>query len=337
MAIKVAINGFGRIGRLVFRLMQEDDAFDVVAINDLTDAAQLAYLLKYDTSHRRYRTDEIENDDKNIIINGEKIRIYAEQDPSKLPWKDLGIDVVFECTGFFTSKEKAEAHINAGAKKVIISAPAKGDLKTIVYNVNHDALTGDEKVISAASCTTNCLAPVMKLLCDNYGVEKGFMTTVHAYTNDQATLDVAHKKGYMARRGRAAAANIVPSSTGAASAIGLVIPELKGKLDGTAMRVPVTTGSVVDLTIELKQKVTIDEINNLFKNNQSETIMYTEDPIVSSDTIGMRCGALVDGLLTNIVEVDGKQLVKVVAWYDNEMSYSAQMVRTAKYFAKNSH
>ncbi len=333
MAIKVAINGFGRIGRLVFRLMQEDDDFDVVAINDLTDAAQLAYLLKYDTSHRRYRTDEIENDDENIIINGEKIRIYAEQDPSKLPWKDLGIDVVFECTGFFTSKEKAMAHVDAGAKKVIISAPAKGDLKTIVYNVNHETLTGDEKVISAASCTTNCLAPVMKLLCDNYGVEKGFMTTVHAYTNDQATLDVAHKKGHMARRGRAAAANIVPSSTGAASAIGLVIPELKGKLDGTAMRVPVTTGSVVDLAMELKQKVTIDEINNLFKNNQSETIKYTEDPIVSSDTIGMRCGALVDGLLTNIVEVDGKQLVKVVAWYDNEMSYSAQMVRTAKYFA----
>lgn len=333
MAIKVAINGFGRIGRLVFRLMQEDDDFDVVAINDLTDAAQLAYLLKYDTSHRRYRTDEIENDDENIIINGEKIRIYAESDPSKLPWKDLGIDVVFECTGFFTSKEKAMAHVDAGAKKVIISAPAKGDLKTIVYNVNHETLTGDEKVISAASCTTNCLAPVMKLLCDNYGVEKGFMTTVHAYTNDQATLDVAHKKGHMARRGRAAAANIVPSSTGAASAIGLVIPELKGKLDGTAMRVPVTTGSVVDLAMELKQKVTIDEINNLFKNNQSETIKYTEDPIVSSDTIGMRCGALVDGLLTNIVEVDGKQLVKVVAWYDNEMSYSAQMVRTAKYFA----
>ena len=252
MAIKVAINGFGRIGRLVFRIMQEDPSFDVVAINDLTDAAQLAYLLKYDTSHRRYRTDEITNDDENIIINKDKIRIYAEPDPSNLPWKDLGIDVVFECTGFFTSKEKAMAHIDAGAKKVIISAPAKGDLKTIVYNVNHETLTGEEKVISAASCTTNCLAPVMKLLCDNYGVEKGFMTTVHAYTNDQATLDVAHKKGHMARRGRAAAANIVPSSTGAASAIGLVIPELNGKLDGTAMRVPVTTGSVVDLTLELK-------------------------------------------------------------------------------------
>lgn len=333
MAIKVAINGFGRIGRLVFRLMMEDPSFDVIAINDLTDAAQLAYLLKYDTSHRRYKPNEIKNDDNNIIINGDKIRIYSESDPSNLPWNELGVDVVFECTGFFTSKEKAEAHIKAGAKKVIISAPAKGDLKTIVYNVNHEELTGDEKVISAASCTTNCLAPVMKLLCDNIGVEKGFMTTVHAYTNDQATLDVAHKKGHMARRGRAAAANIVPSSTGAASAIGLVIPELKGKLDGTAMRVPVTTGSVIDLTIELKRNVTKEEINELFKNNQTETIMYTEDPIVSSDIIGMECGALVDGLLTNIVEVDGKQLVKVVAWYDNEMSYSAQMVRTAKYFA----
>lgn len=333
MAIKVAINGFGRIGRLVFRIMREDPSFDVVAINDLTDASQLAYLLKYDTSHRGYKTDEITNDDNNIIINGNKIRIYSESDPSNLPWDKLDIDVVFECTGFFTSKEKAEAHIKAGAKKVIISAPAKGDLKTIVYNVNHEELTGEEKIISAASCTTNCLAPVMKLLCDNVGVEKGFMTTVHAYTNDQATLDVAHKKGHMARRGRAAAANIVPSSTGAASAIGLVIPELKGKLDGTAMRVPVTTGSVIDLTLELKRNVTKEEINDLFKNNQSETIMYTEDPIVSSDIIGMECGALVDGLLTNIVEVDGKQLVKVVAWYDNEMSYSAQMVRTAKYFA----
>lgn len=330
--IRVAINGFGRIGRLVFRLMQEDKDFDVVAINDLTDAAQLAYLLKYDTSHRRYEKN-ITSDDENIIIDGKKVRVYANTDPKTLPWKELDIDVVFECTGLFTSKEKAYAHIEAGAKKVIISAPAKGDLKTIVYNVNHEELTGDEEVISAASCTTNCLAPVMKLLCDNYGVEKGFMTTVHAYTNDQATLDVAHKKGFMSRRGRAAAANIVPSSTGAASAIGLVIPDLKGRLDGTAMRVPVTTGSVIDLTLELKKNVTKEELNNMFKENQSETIMYTEDPIVSSDVIGMHCGALVDGLLTDIIEVDGKQLVKVVAWYDNEMSYSAQMVRTAKYFA----
>lgn len=332
MAIKVAINGFGRIGRLVFRIMQEDPSFEVVAINDLTDASQLAYLLKYDTSHRRYRTEEITNDESNIIIGDQKIKIYKEQDPSNLPWGSLGIDLVFECTGFFTSKEKAEAHVKAGAKKVIISAPAKGDLKTIVYNVNHETLTGDEKIISAASCTTNCLAPVMKLLCDNYGVEKGFMTTVHAYTNDQATLDVAHKKGFMSRRGRAAAANIVPASTGAASAIGLVIPELKGRLYGTAMRVPVTTGSVVDLTLELKTNVTKEEINELFSSNQNETLKYTTDPIVSSDIIGIECGSLVDGLLTNVIEVDGKQLVKVVAWYDNEMSYSQQMVRTAKYF-----
>ena len=333
MAIKVAINGFGRIGRLVFRIMEEDPSFDVVAINDLTNADELAYLLKYDTSHRRYKTSEITSDNENIIIGDRKVRIYAEKDPVNLPWGSLDIDLVFECTGFFTSKEKAEAHITAGAKKVIISAPAKGDLKTIVYNVNHETLTGDEKVISAASCTTNCLAPVMKLLCDNYGVEKGFMTTVHAYTNDQATLDVAHKKGYMARRGRAAAANIVPASTGAASAIGKVIPELNGRLDGTAMRVPVTTGSVVDLSLELSKNVTKEELNELFKSNQNETLGFTMDPIVSSDTIGMHYGSLVDGLLTNIVEVDGKQLVKVVAWYDNEMSYSVQMVRTAKYFA----
>ena len=334
MPIKVAINGFGRIGRLVFRLMQEDDAFDVVAINDLTDAAQLAYLLKYDTSHRRYKVEDIYSSGDSIIINDKSIKIYSEKDPSNLPWKEFGIDVVFECTGFFTSLESASAHINAGAKKVIISAPAKGDLKTIVYNVNHETLTGDEKVISAASCTTNCLAPVMKILCDNIGVVKGYMTTVHAYTNDQSTLDVAHKKGHLSRRGRAAAANIVPATTGAASAIGLVLPELKGKLDGIAMRVPVTTGSVIDLTLELKRNVTTDELNKLFKNNQNETIKYTEDPIVSSDVVGMECGSLIDGLSTNVIEVDGKQLVKIISWYDNEMSYSAQMVRTAKYFAK---
>ena len=330
MKIKVAINGFGRIGRLVYRIMEDDSLFDVVAINDLTAADELAYLLKYDTSHRRYNK-QITSDNDNIVVDGKKIKVYAEKEPVNLPWKELGIDVVFECTGYFTSKEKAMAHIEAGAKKVIISAPAKGDLKTIVYNVNHDILDGTEEVISAASCTTNCLAPVMKLLCDNYGVEKGYMTTVHAYTNDQATLDVTHKKGYMSRRGRAAASNIVPSTTGAASAIGLVIPELKGRLDGTAMRVPVTTGSVVDLTLELKKIVTKEEINELFKNNQNETLKFTMDPIVSSDIIGESCGALVDGLLTDVLEVDGKQLVKVVAWYDNEMGYSNQMVRTAKY------
>ena len=332
--IKVAINGFGRIGRLVFRIMEEDPNFEVVAINDLTDAEQLAYLLKYDTSHRTYRVDDISFDNENIIVGGRKIRIFSEMDPKNLPWGELGIDEVFECTGKFVEKDKAYAHIEAGAKKVIISAPGKGDLKTIVYNVNEDTLDGSEEVISAASCTTNCLAPVCKVLDDAFGIEKGYMTTVHAYTNDQSILDVAHKKGIKARRGRAGAANIVPSSTGAAKAIGLVIPSLKGKMNGSALRVPTTTGSVVDLTLELNKNVTIDEINSVFKNHQSETLGYTEDPIVSSDIIGSRLGGLVDGLLTDVLDVDGKQLVKVVAWYDNEMSYSAQMVRTALYLGK---
>ncbi len=329
--MKVAINGFGRIGRLVFRLMNDDPKMEVVAINDLTDAEQLAYLLKYDTNHGNYEVNSISHDEENIIIRGKKIRVYSEKDPSLLPWGELGIDVVFECTGLFTSVEKAMAHINAGAKKVIISAPAKGDLKTIVYNVNHETLDGSEKIISAASCTTNCLAPVLKIINDNLGVDKGFMTTVHAYTNDQATLDVAHKKGILARRGRACAANIVPASTGAASAIGLVIPELNGRLDGNAMRVPVPTGSVIDLTLELKKNTTAEEINELFKKNQNETIMFTMDPIVSSDVIGSHYGAVVDGLSTKVLDVDGKQMVKIVAWYDNEMGYSTQMVRTAKY------
>ena len=328
--MKVAINGFGRIGRLIFRLMMDDPKMEVVAINDLTNAEELAYLLKYDTNHRNFEVDSIKHDDENIIIRGKKIRVYSEKDPVNLPWKELGIDVVMECTGLFTSYEKAHAHIDAGARKVIISAPAKGDLKTIVYNVNHNTLDGKEDVISAASCTTNCLAPVLKILNDNLGIKKGYMTTVHAYTNDQATLDVAHKKGMYSRRGRACAANIVPASTGAASAIGEVIPELKGKLDGTAMRVPVPTGSVIDLTLELAKNTTKEEINKLFKENQSETIVYTEDPIVSSDVIGLMYGAVVDGLCTNVLDVDGKQLVKVVAWYDNEMGYSAQMVRTAR-------
>ena len=329
--IKVAINGFGRIGRLAFRLMEEDNNYEVVAINDLTDAEQLAYLLKYDTNHGNYRINEITNDADSIIIGNRKVRVYSEKDPAMLPWKDLDVDVVFECTGLFTSEEKAMAHINAGAKKVIISAPAKGDIKTIVYNVNHKILTGDEKIISAASCTTNCLAPVVNEIDKAFKIVKGYMTTVHAYTNDQATLDVAHKKGIKARRGRACAANIVPASTGAASAIGKVCPNLEGKLAGVAMRVPVTTGSVVDLVLELEKNTTVEEINELFKNNQNETLQYTDDPIVSSDIIGRRCGALVDGLSTSVLEVDNKQLVKIVAWYDNEMSYTAQMVRTAKY------
>ncbi len=329
--IRVAINGFGRIGRLVFRIMEESNDFEVVAVNDLTDAEQLAYLLKYDTNHRNYRTDEISFEGDEIIVGDHKVKVFAEMDPKNLPWKDLDIDVVFECTGHFVTKESSYAHIEAGAKKVIISAPAKGDLKTIVYNVNHKTLDGTEEIISAASCTTNCLAPVLKILNDEFGIEKGFMTTVHSYTNDQVILDVAHKKGIKARRGRAGAANIIPSSTGAASAIGLVIPELKGKLDGSALRVPTPTGSVIDLTLELFKNVTAEEVNDAFKKNETETIKYTEDPVVSSDIIGSRLGALVDGLLTEVLEVDGRQLVKVIAWYDNEMGYSAQMVRTAAY------
>ena len=329
--IKVAINGFGRIGRLAFRLMEENEEYEVVAINDLTDAEQLAYLLKYDTNHGNYRIDDISFEGEYIIVGDRKVRVYSEKDPSMLPWADLDIDVVFECTGLFTSDEKAMAHINAGAKKVIISAPAKGDLKTVVYNVNHQTLTGDEKIISAASCTTNCLAPVVDVLDRTFGINKGYMTTVHAYTNDQATLDVAHKKGIKARRGRACAANIVPASTGAASAIGLVCPNLKGKLEGVAMRVPVSTGSVVDLVLELDTNVTVEDINNALKNAQNETLQYTEDPIVSSDVVGRRCGSLVDGLSTSVLDTADGQLVKVVAWYDNEMSYTAQMVRTAKY------
>ncbi len=326
---KIAINGFGRIGRLVFRIMEEDPEFEVVAINDLTDAEQLAYLLKYDTSHRTYRADEISYEGNEIVVGDRRITVYAESDPSKLPWGDLDVDLVFECTGIFTSDEKAMAHINAGAKKVLISAPGKGDMKTIVFNVNDDELDGSEKIASAASCTTNCLAPVLKVIEEKFGVEKGFMTTVHAYTNDQSTLDVPHRKGIASRRGRAAAANIVPTSTGAASAIGLVVPSLKGKLDGVALRVPVTTGSVIDLVLELKKKTSVEEINAVLKNNVNETLNYTEDPIVSSDVIGSHCGALVDGLSTSIVEANGKQLIKIVAWYDNEMGYSAQMVRTA--------
>ena len=330
---RVAINGFGRIGRLVFRLMDNNPDLEVVAINDLTDAEQLAYLLKYDTNHRNYRIDEISYDDNNIIVGNNKVKVFAEMDPKNLSWKEMNIDIVFECTGRFTDLESAHAHIEAGAKKVIISAPAKGDLKTIVYNVNHDILDGSEEVISAASCTTNCLAPVVDIINKKFGIVKGYMTTVHAYTNDQVILDVAHKKGIKARRGRAGAANIVPSSTGAASAIGLVIPSLKGKLDGSALRVPTSTGSVIDLTLELNENVTVDEINDELKNNSNETLGFTMDPIVSSDIIGSQYGSLVDGLLTNVLEVDGKQLVKIVAWYDNEMSYSAQMVRTAQYLS----
>ena len=330
--MRVAINGFGRIGRLIFRIMDQDSDFEIVAINDLTDAEQLAYLLKYDTAHRPYRKDGISFDNDMLIVGDKKIKVLSEKDPSLLPWKELDIDLVYECTGLFTSLEKANAHIEAGAKKVVISAPAKGDVKTVVYNVNENILDKNDKIISAASCTTNCLAPVLNVIEKEFGIESGYMTTVHAYTNDQANLDVAHKKGIYARRGRASAANIVPTSTGAASAIGKVIPSLDGKLSGMAMRVPVVTGSVVDLVLKLKKNTTKEEINEVLKNNQNETLGYTTDPIVSSDVIGMSYGSLVDGLLTSVNKTDDMELVKIIAWYDNEMSYSYQMVRCAKYF-----
>lgn len=331
--IRVAINGFGRIGRLVFRIMEEDPTFEIVAINDLTDSEQLAYLLKYDTNHRNYRVNDINFENNYIIVGNRKVKVYSELDPVNLPWKNENIDLVFECTGKFTKLELANKHIIAGAKKVIVSAPGE-DMKTIVYNVNENIINNEDKVISAASCTTNCLAPVVNVIENNIGIIKGYMTTVHAYTNDQVTLDVAHKKGINARRGRACAQNIVPSSTGAAKALGEVIPSLKGKMDGSALRVPTSTGSVVDLTLELYRNTTVDEINNIIKKNISETLGFTMDPIVSSDIIGSRLGALVDGQLTKILEVNGKQLVKIVAWYDNEFGYSAQMVRTAKYFGE---
>ena len=330
--MRVAINGFGRIGRLIFRIMDQDSDFEIVAINDLTDAEQLAYLLKYDTAHRPYRKDEISFDNDMLIVGDKKIKVLSEKDPSLLPWKELDIDLVYECTGLFTSLEKANAHIEAGAKKVVISAPAKGAVKTVVYNVNENILNKNDKIISAASCTTNCLAPVLNVIEKEFGIESGYMTTVHAYTNDQANLDVAHKKGIYARRGRASAANIVPTSTGAASAIGKVIPSLDGKLSGMAMRVPVVTGSVVDLVLKLQKNTTKEEINEVLKNNQNETLGYTTDPIVSSDVIGMSYGSLVDGLLTSVNKTDDMELVKIIAWYDNEMSYSYQMVRCAKYF-----
>jgi len=333
MAIKVAINGFGRIGRLAFRLMNENPDFEIVAINDLTDAKTLAYLLKYDSAQGRYLSDKIEGKEDSIVVDGKEIKIYSQRNPEDLPWGDLGVEVVLECTGFFTSREGAEKHITAGAKKVVISAPAKGDLKTVVYNVNEDVLDGTETVISGASCTTNCLAPIAKVLDDNFGLVKGFMTTIHAYTNDQNTLDAPHAKGIYARRGRAAAANIVPTSTGAAVAVGKVLPQLAGKLDGMAMRVPTITGSCVDLVCELGKEVTAEEINAAMKAAASETLGYTEDPIVSSDTIGMTFGTLFDANLTKVMTVDGKQMVKVIMWYDNEMSYTAQMIRTMRLLA----
>ena len=329
--IKVAINGFGRIGRLAFRQIVTQTDFDIVAINDLTSAEDLAYLVKYDTVHGSFHEDEIKAEGNEIVVAGVKrIKVFSETDPANLPWGELGVDLVLECTGKFTAHDDAMKHITAGAKKVLISAPGKGEMKTVVYNVNDNILTSDDVIVSAASCTTNCLAPVLNIIHKNIGVKKGFMTTVHAYTNDQATLDIAHKKGIKSRRGRACAQNIVPSSTGAAKAIGLVIPELLGKLDGNALRVPTADGSVVDLTLELSRNTSVEEINKLFMDNQNETIKFTIDPIVSSDCVGKKFGAIVDGLSTSIVEADGSQLVKIIAWYDNEYGYTAQMLRTAK-------
>lgn len=330
--IKVAINGFGRIGRLALRLMVDHPEFEVVAINHSKDAVTSTHLFKYDSAQGRFNGEVEVTGEKSFKVNGKEIKIVSDRNPENLPWGELGIDVVLECTGVFNSKEKSEAHIKAGAKKVLISAPATGDLKTVVFNVNHEILDGSETVVSGASCTTNCLAPMAKVLQDNFGLAKGFMTTIHAYTNDQNTLDATHAKGDL-RRARAAASNIVPNSTGAAKAIGIVIPELKGKLDGGAQRVPVITGSITELVCTLEKKVTVEEINAAMKAASNETLGYTEEPLVSSDIIGIHYGSLFDATQTKVMEVNGEQLVKVAAWYDNEMSYTAQLIRTLQYIA----
>jgi glyceraldehyde 3-phosphate dehydrogenase len=329
--VKVAINGFGRIGRLAFRQIYNMEGIEVVAINDLTKPNVLAHLLKYDTAQGRFN-QEVTFTDNSITVNGNEVKIYAQKDPAQIPWGQHGVDVVLECTGFFTDKEKAEAHITAGAKRVVISAPATGEMKTVVFNVNHDILDGSETVISCASCTTNCLAPMAKVLQDNYGIVTGLMSTIHAYTNDQNTLDAPHAKGDL-RRARAAAENIIPNSTGAAKAIGLVLPELKGKLDGGAQRVPTVTGSLTELVSVLSKKVTAEEINAAMKAAANESFGYNEDEIVSSDIIGTSYGSLFDATQTKVITVGDMQMVKTVSWYDNEMSYVSQLVRTVKYFA----
>ncbi|HEZ3222226.1 TPA: type I glyceraldehyde-3-phosphate dehydrogenase [Neisseria meningitidis] len=331
MSIKVAINGFGRIGRLALRQIEKAHDIEVVAVNDLTPAEMLLHLFKYDSTQGRFQgTAELKDDA--IVVNGKEIKVFANPNPEELPWGELGVDVVLECTGFFTNKTKAEAHIRAGARKVVISAPSGNDVKTVVYGVNQDILDGSETVISAASCTTNCLAPMAAVLQKEFGVVEGLMTTIHAYTSDQNTLDAPHRKGDL-RRARAAALNIVPNSTGAAKAIGLVIPELNGKLDGSAQRVPVATGSLTELVSVLERPVTKEEINAAMKAAASESYGYNEDQIVSSDVVGIEYGSLFDATQTRVMTVGGKQLVKTVAWYDNEMSYTCQLVRTLEYFA----
>jgi len=329
--VKVAINGFGRIGRLAFRQIYNMEGIEVVAINDLTQPNVLAHLLKYDTAQGRFGQD-VKHGENSISVNGKEIKIYAQKDPAQIPWGNHEVDVVLECTGFFTDKEKAEGHIKAGAKRVVISAPATGEMKTVVFNVNHHILDGSETVISCASCTTNCLAPMAKVLNDHYGIATGLMLTVHAYTNDQNTLDAPHPKGDL-RRARAAAENIVPNTTGAAKAIGLVLPELKGKLDGSAQRVPTVTGSLTELTVILNKKTTAEEINAAMKAAANESFGYNEDEIVSSDIIGIHFGSLFDATQTKVMTVGDQQLVKTVSWYDNEMSYVSQLVRTVHYFA----
>lgn len=332
MSVKVAINGFGRIGRLALRRILQTQGIEVVAVNDLTPADMLVHLFKYDTTQGRF-DGSVELKDDAMIVNGKEIKVFANPNPEELPWKDLGVDVVLECTGFFTSNEKCQAHIHAGARKVVISAPGGNDVKTVVFGVNHDILDGSETVISAASCTTNCLAPMAAVLQKQFGVVQGLMTTIHGYTGDQNTLDAPHRKGDK-RRARAAATNIVPNSTGAAKAIGLVIPELNGKLDGTAQRVPVPTGSLTELVCILEKKVSKEEVNAAMKAAANESFGYTEDEIVSSDVIGMSFGSLFDATQTRVQTVGENQLVKTVAWYDNEMSYTAQLVRVLKYFAE---
>jgi glyceraldehyde 3-phosphate dehydrogenase len=330
--VKVAINGFGRIGRLVYRQIYKMEGIEVVAINDLTSPAVLAHLLKYDSAQGRFDAN-VKATENSIIVNDEEVKIYAQKNPAEIPWGTHQVDVVLECTGFFADKDKASAHLTAGAKRVVISAPATGDLKTIVFNVNHNILDGSETIISCASCTTNCLAPMAQVLEEKYGIVAGLMTTVHAYTNDQNTQDAPHAKGDL-RRARAAAQNIVPNSTGAAKAIGLVLPSLKGKLDGTAQRVPTLTGSLTELTTILGKEVTVEEINAAMKAASNESFGYTEDEIVSSDIIGISFGSLFDGTQTKVLKVGGQQLVKTVSWYDNEMSYVSQLVRTVRYFAE---
>lgn len=327
----IAINGFGRIGRLAFRQLFESEDYKVAAINDLTSPKMLAHLLKYDTSQGRYG-EQIDSTDNSLVVNGVSIPIYAEKDPSRLPWKELNIDVVLECTGFFASKKAASAHLDAGAKKVLISTAAGKDVPTIVYGINENTLTKEDTIVSAASCTTNCLAFMVYHLNELVPIQKGFMTTIHAYTNDQNTLDGPHAKGDL-RRARSAAGNIIPTSTGAAKAIGLVIPALEGKLDGTSQRVPVMAGSLTELTAVVSGSVTAEQVNRKMEQSKSEQYGYTEDEIVSSDIIGMTYGSLFDATQTKTTELGSDTLVKIAAWYDNENSFTSQMIRTVKHLA----